>query len=366
MNCNIVLYLRTPVRLIFISYRPANRSVFRSVFLKAKSCHRTFVKHVRSEPVEAQADSRPPCRVSQPRDDLAAGASDAVAGVQVQFPRRAPSPQLRAPIEDTQSSPTPLSAQLAVSIEQPIAFKISLSPQVRHIARALSESLSPTNQPFSYILWRTLLRNATISERTRVVVDVAYCDWSGNAAELNGHLRRCRYAVVQCAHCKDAMLRKDARRHSLQCPRYPMQCDQCATSIPRCLMAAHLNAECASTRDQLSKCPFSMFGCHAQMKRSEQAMHIWRNATHHFTLLTSSAEQDQSRDLHALVGRMSKARKRSQAVFVEAVSDKLRKMRIETDLHTECGESISEQSIQDIEDELHALQIDKANHCIQL
>merc|ERR1712154_377694 len=110
---------------------------------------------------------------------------------------------------------------------------------------------------------------------------------SGNAAELSGHLRRCRYSIVICAHCKDPMLRKDARRHTLQCARYPIKCVQCATSIPRCLMAAHIDGQCDSTREPLTKCPFSMFGCAEEMRRSEQSTHIWRNAAQHFSLLTS-------------------------------------------------------------------------------
>jgi hypothetical protein len=71
------------------------------------------------------------------------------------------------------------------------------------------------------------------------------CTWSGDYTAMAHHVRdNCDFHVIECAHCEDAVARRDLRRHELACTCRPTPCAECGALVAFWSIGEHLQEAC--------------------------------------------------------------------------------------------------------------------------
>ena len=126
---------------------------------------------------------------------------------------------------------------------------------------------------------------------------------------MDKHIKICKYEVITCKYCKDWILRQDMNNHYMICLRYPLQCNQCDMSIPRCFLLKHMSEECKLSKincpkcnkiivrkdkeshlktecsDRLMRCKYYKLGCDEMIKQNELQYHMEQSIDYHLHLL---------------------------------------------------------------------------------
>ena len=176
---------------------------------------------------------------------------------------------------------------------------------------------------------------------------IEYCNWTGNIADLDKHIKICKYQVITCKYCKDWILQQDMDNHYLICLRYPVQCNQCHIDIPRCFLLNHMNEECKLSKincqkcnkiivrqdkechlktecsDRLIQCKYYKLGCDEMIKQKELQSHMEQSVDYHLHLLQiaySTNEVDSK--YKQLVRELKHKETESPALFINSLTNK--------------------------------------------
>jgi hypothetical protein len=103
------------------------------------------------------------------------------------------------------------------------------------------------------------------------------------------HLLSCPFRMEVCAFCFQKNRAHDTPFHEAKCLLAPVQCTKCAMTVRRKELAIHLESTCP---DAEVACPFSEFGCTAQILRKSLESHVSSSLADHCELLVSHVQRE--------------------------------------------------------------------------
>ncbi len=121
------------------------------------------------------------------------------------------------------------------------------------------------------------------------------CTWKKSFAELEGHLKECKFVVEQCGKCKANIAVSLIDTHKLACPERDVACQYCQQSLLAKNLAHHQSSSCA-----LSPVCVIMCVCGERIQRRNQESHLSQQLAKHLLLNTQKLAK-----LEAAVGVLS-------------------------------------------------------------